>query len=218
MHASQPDRSDWYAPVGMSRLGLVSAVALHALAILGLLRTNAEAWSIPPVVLSASLLPAIKLSDVEQAFVPSQPKHVTPQTLPPQPTNRLATSNETPAQPVTASSTPQDQTTSSVSPAPTEASAALSQPRFDADYLDNPTPPYPTISRRLGEQGRVMLRVRVGTDGQALDVQLHASSGSARLDLSALETVRRWRFVPARLGTEPIAATVLVPIVFSLKD
>jgi protein TonB len=49
-------------------------------------------------------------------------------------------------------------------------------------------------------------------------VQLQASSGSSRLDQSALDTVRRWKFVPARLGKDPIAAWVLVPIAFTLKD
>jgi protein TonB len=39
-----------------------------------------------------------------------------------------------------------------------------------------------------------------------------------RLDDSALATVRRWKFVPARLGHEAVAAWVLVPIAFTLKD
>jgi protein TonB len=92
------------------------------------------------------------------------------------------------------------------------------QPRFDADYLDNPKPTYPTLSRRMGEEGRVVLRVHVAASGLPLDVALHAGSGSSRLDQAALDAVRRWKFVPARLGSETVAATVLVPIVFSLKD
>ncbi|WP_202634625.1 energy transducer TonB [Rugosibacter aromaticivorans] len=91
------------------------------------------------------------------------------------------------------------------------------QPRFDATYLDNPKPPYPGISRRLGEQGRVVLRIHVTADGLPQIVQIHTSSGYTRLDDSALETVRRWKFVAAKLGNEPVAATVLVPIIFSLK-
>ena len=45
-----------------------------------------------------------------------------------------------------------------------------------------------------------------------------ALSGCAKHDNAALDAVRRWKFVPARLGSEPVAASVLVPIVFSLKD
>ena len=99
-------------------------------------------------------------------------------------------------------------------PAPT---ATLVPPRFNADYLHNPAPTYPPLARRMGEQGRVVLRVLVGADGLADRVELRSSSGSPRLDESALETVRRWKFVPARQGDEPVAAWVLVPISFSLQ-
>lgn len=98
-------------------------------------------------------------------------------------------------------------------PAPPEP---LVEARFDADYLANPRPPYPMASRRLGEAGTVHLRVQVGPEGQALRVELKASSGFPRLDQSALDTVARWRFVPARRGATPVASWVVVPIVFSL--
>jgi protein TonB len=63
-----------------------------------------------------------------------------------------------------------------------------------------------------------VLRVHVAADGSATEVLLHTSSGHPRLDDSALATVRRWKFVPARLGQEAVAAWVLVPIAFTLKD
>jgi protein TonB len=63
----------------------------------------------------------------------------------------------------------------------------------------------------------VLLRVQVDERGLAREVELHTSSGHPRLDTIALQTVRRWKFVPARLGEQKVAATVLVPIVFSLK-
>lgn len=94
--------------------------------------------------------------------------------------------------------------------------AAVVPPRFDAAYLDNPPPPYPSLARRLGEQGRVTLRVLVSAEGAAAQVELKNSSGSLRLDQSALGAVKRWRFVPAKQGTQAIAAWVLVPISFTL--
>jgi protein TonB len=102
-------------------------------------------------------------------------------------------------------------------PPPTAAATPI-PPRFDASYLDNPKPPYPPISRRLGEQGKVVLRVHVAADGSTTEVQVNTSSGYPRLDDSALATVRRWKFIPARLGQEAVAAWVLVPIAFTLKD
>lgn len=96
------------------------------------------------------------------------------------------------------------------------AAAPYVAPRFDAAYLENPAPAYPSIARRQREEGRVLLRVRVGTDGRAESVEVATSSGHERLDRAALDAVRRWRFVPARRGDEAIAAFVNVPISFAL--
>jgi protein TonB len=89
---------------------------------------------------------------------------------------------------------------------------------FDADYLRNPKPPYPPLSRRMREEGRVILRVRVTAEGSASDVEIRTSSGSARLDDSALRTVHRWKFIPARRGQTPVQSWVLVPVIFKLES
>jgi protein TonB len=47
-------------------------------------------------------------------------------------------------------------------------------------------------------------------------LELHASSGFPRLDQAATSAVRHWTFVPARRGTEPVSAWVLVPLTFTL--
>lgn len=101
--------------------------------------------------------------------------------------------------------------------APAPAPAAVSAPRFDAAYLQNPAPVYPALSRRMKEQGKVMLRVHVSPNGAADQVELRDSSGSVRLDTAALETVKRWRFLPARQGEQSVPAWVLVPISFYLE-
>lgn len=95
--------------------------------------------------------------------------------------------------------------------------AVATEPVFNADYLRNPAPPYPRLSRRLGEQGKVMLRVLVNIAGTAEKIEIQASSGSTRLDQAALQAVTQWRFVPAKKGAEPITEWVVVPIVFSLE-
>lgn len=100
---------------------------------------------------------------------------------------------------------------------PVPAEPAVEDPRYNADYLNNPAPGYPSLSRRLREEGRVLLRVRVDVQGNATQVNLHQSSGFSRLDERAEETVRRWKFVPARRGGEAVEAWVIVPIQFSLK-
>lgn len=102
--------------------------------------------------------------------------------------------------------------------APAGGAPSVVPPRFDAAYLSNPPPPYPMLSRRLGEEGRVQLRVFVERDGRASKVEMYNSSGFSRLDEAALGAVRNWRFVPAKRGEEAVAAWVLVPINFTLKN
>lgn len=104
----------------------------------------------------------------------------------------------------------------------TQPSAGVPAPsfvpaRFDAGYLQNPAPVYPSISRRLGEEGRVMLRVFVEANGLPSQVEIKSGSGSSRLDQAAKEAVQRWKFIPARQGSDTVAAWVLVPIVFNLR-
>ena len=93
----------------------------------------------------------------------------------------------------------------------------VTQPRFDADYLKNPAPPYPPLSRRMGEEGKVILRVVVTLQGSAESVEVKTSSGSTRLDEAAQKSVRNWRFIPAKRGDTAIQSAVLVPIIFKLE-
>ena len=107
-----------------------------------------------------------------------------------------------------------------VAPAPAPrvaAPAALVLPSADADYLDNPRPAYPRLSRRLGEQGTVIVRVLISVDGRAEQAELRTSSGFERLDQAALETVRRWRYVAGRRHGVPEAMWFNVPIRFVLE-
>lgn len=120
----------------------------------------------------------------------------------------------------TAPATQANQATVATANAPSTAAtpaAPATAPRLDADYLDNPAPSYPPLSTRAREEGRVLLHVFVEASGLAGRVELRTSSGFERLDRSAMAAVKRWKFVPAKQGSEAVAAWVLVPIVFSLK-
>lgn len=151
---------------------------------------------------------------------PPQPKSAKPVEAPP-PVLAVASPVESPA-PAAFTVPPQPQATApAIVAAPTPAPApapAFVAARFDADYLDNPKPAYPHVSRRLGEEGKVVLRVFVSAEGEAKRVEVKESCGFQRLDQAAEEAVARWRFVPARRGDEAVTAWVVVPIVFSLKN
>jgi len=99
-----------------------------------------------------------------------------------------------------------------------EAPVPVTAASFDAAYLHNPAPTYPQAARRRGEEGRVVLRVHVLGDGSADAVEIAESSGHARLDAAARDTVRAWRFVPARRGDVALDSWLRVPVVFRLDD
>ena len=131
----------------------------------------------------------------------------------PQPVPVAPAASSTPA----AASSPVAASTPVAAAAPEAPAPTVTAPRFDADYLDNPAPVYPAVSRRLGEQGKVVLRVFVEADGRPARMEVRTGSGSPRLDDAAMDAVRRWKFVPARRGQEAVGAWVLVPLDFQLK-
>jgi protein TonB len=78
-------------------------------------------------------------------------------------------------------------------------------------------PSYPNNARRLGIQGTTLLSVFVAVDGRVADVVVKQSAGHPDLDQAAAEAVKRWRFEPARRGSEAVAMWVLLPVEFRLR-
>jgi protein TonB len=104
----------------------------------------------------------------------------------------------------------------SASPAPV-ANPKVDLPSSDAEYLHNPKPEYPRISKQRAEQGKVVVNVYIGTDGIAQKVEIKTSSGYERLDQAALTTARAWRYIPGKRGGVPEAMWFSVPINFVLE-
>ncbi|RKZ92498.1 MAG: hypothetical protein DRR19_04090 [Candidatus Parabeggiatoa sp. nov. 1] len=90
-------------------------------------------------------------------------------------------------------------------------------PSYQAAYLHNPRPSYPRLSKRSGEEGTVLLQVKVSQNGRVALVQIKKSSGFNRLDKAALKVVNNWRFVPAQKAGKVVSGWVIVPIVFQLR-
>jgi protein TonB len=202
---------------------LFHAFALWALNS-GLLRRAAE-MVVPTVVMAEILGPAPRAEPA-----PPQPKPKTPE--PPKPAQPAVRQPAAPApQPVPAAAPSPNAPTvqaAPAAPAPTAAPAGpavaaapaparVDLPSSDADYLNNPKPPYPPVSRRLGEQGKVVVRVFIGTDGSPQKAEIRQSSGFDRLDQVALATVLKWRYVPGKRGGVPEAMWFNVPINFVLE-
>ena len=211
-----PDCSVHADRSGGQRLSFAGVAAGH-IAILGLL-----AVVVPSERLAELARPiAVRLIELApEAPPPPRPKPVAPAPVHISPPVMAVASPVEPPAPATFTVHPQPQATApAIVAAPTPApESPLVAARFDADYLQNPKPAYPPISRRLGEEGKVLLRVLVTADGSPEKIELRASSGFHRLDHAAQEAVARWRFVPARRGEQAVTAWVVVPIVFSLNS
>jgi protein TonB len=138
-------------------------------------------------------------------------KTPTPPTPSPEPTPQPI------AIPASASAPAIDASTVAVTAAAPAAPARYEEPSSSAAYLNNAKPNYPTLSRRLGEQGKVIVSVLIGIDGTAHSAQIKRSSGYDRLDQAALATVRSWRYAPAKRNGVPEATTWDIPINFVLE-
>lgn len=86
----------------------------------------------------------------------------------------------------------------------------------EVQYVQAPKPRYPAISRRLKEQGVVVLKVLVNERGEAQRIEVADSSGFERLDRAAVEAVAGATFRPLLENGVPRAMLVLIPIEFGL--
>lgn len=214
MHERRP--GDWRV--------LAAVIALHGVALSWLTQPSQPPQApMPPQVLAATLIQA-----PAPRSVPALPRAaaVTPPMVPATPLPQLASTAEPADTAPVADPAPLPEAAADEALAPAEPAAVAAEtlsdpilpPDFEADYLDNPAPVYPRISRRLREEGLVLLRVHVNAGGAPSQVELKQSSGHPRLDEAARDTVWRWRFLPARQGGAAVAGWVVVPISFALRS
>ncbi|WP_228520029.1 energy transducer TonB [Methylophilus sp. QUAN] len=233
-------RQDWHG------LGMLLVVALHAAVIAWLVMHQEPVIIEPkpePMTVSLITLPAKKEEAPAPEVVPiikQQPvvkPVVKPKETPVKPIERPAPVVErivetTPDQPrfeaSTQPSAPPLETP--VAAAPSKPAPVVSAPpkqevvekeeppKFGVAYLHNPAPEYPRLSKRAGEEGKVLMKVLVSPDGRPESVDVVSSSGFERLDKAAVNAVTQWRFVPGRKGDKTVSAYVNVPLSFSLTQ
>ena len=223
-------------PQGLSRNTLIaiSVVLLHVVALwalqTGLLRRAVEVI-VPVALLTEYVTPPAPVTKAEPPPPASTPKarrtkqvkaptpRPAPEPVPiadttPSP-NAVqvspAKADPAPAAPITATGP----ATPAAPPAP--AAPKIELPSSNASYLQNPAPAYPAISKRMGEQGKVVLRVYIDAEGLPQKIEINRSSGFDRLDRQAQDTVMRWKFVPGKRNGVPEAMWYLVPINFVLE-
>lgn len=78
-------------------------------------------------------------------------------------------------------------------------------------------PSYPSLSRRLGEEGKLVLRVELDENGHVSTASVVESSSYKRLDEAALAVVKTWRCNPSLRNGQPVRAVALQPFNFVLQ-
>ena len=234
--AYQPEPRRW-----RSGLGCALAILLLHLLLIALCWYHPSAPVIPPKPEVIAVRWQAASTSIPKPERPSPPKpaaqpEVKPKPVPvltkPQPRSREIKrvqpkpERKAPPKPSQAESQPVKSAVTSpshpVAAKPVKSSPAAPEPVVAPDYqapgLNNPALRYPPVSRRLGEEGKVRLRVLVSVQGEPQTIEIKNSSGYVRLDEAARELVRRWHFLPARRGTSTVAGWVEIPIVFKLRS
>ncbi|WP_347270089.1 energy transducer TonB [Rhizorhabdus histidinilytica] len=88
---------------------------------------------------------------------------------------------------------------------------------LDERLLEGKPPRYPMESRRKHEQGTVVVRLLIGTDGRVAEISIAQSSGFARLDQAALQAIRGWRWQPVIRDGQPVEVRGLYTMPFTLN-
>jgi len=209
--------SDRFSPppsaLGLSRNAIIagSVVLFHVAALWalqsGLLRRAAEVV-IPVEILSEFIEPPKPKELPPPPPPPPAPKPQVAKTPPPPRPQAIREPKPTPAPNApTGSIEPPPPPAPPAPPAPPEPPAPppappapppAQPPSADAHYLQNPKPVYPAMSKRLGEQGKTIVRVLIGVDGLPKEASIKQSSGYDRLDDAARQAVMSWRYVPGK--------------------
>ena len=202
----------------MGRLGVVAGLVLaHGLLLFGLLQMARDPMAVPepvPTVLSfiAPPRPSQSQPPPQQPSIQATPSEVPlPAPLPP--------AIETP---IIVETAPEEIVMEPVQPIPdTPKSASTAEPTpkliESVEYLREPPLRYPSLSRRMREQGVVLYRVLIDERGVPVRVEVERSSGYARLDDAGRDAVLQSRFRPYMEDGVPRKVQVLAPLRFSLK-
>lgn len=215
-------RPDYERGAPLARRALVAAVlGAHALGVWGLLQLHTvreAAAAVAPLWVDLVVPPRVPTPPPAPPKTPRRPPPPAPVIAAapvPEPT---PTSPTVPPPPEPPHPAPVEAAPPAPLPTPPAPAPALPRtvPATAVQYLEPPAPTYPAASRRLGESGRVVIRVEIDSLGHARQAQLQRSSGFERLNEAALAAVRAARFMPYTENGTPLVVWTTVPIVFEL--
>ena len=210
---------------------IIASVAVHGLVAVGIVAYMKYAPG--PTAVATLDLSSVDLSFAEDedetaAVSPTMP--AMPEVEPPKPREEKPPEAERaedplppdPAAPKLAEPEPereQMETPNIPPPAPPAPAVAPKQAKIDAPPKPHKTikPDYPKGARQRGEQGEVILEIRVNAAGIVDRVDIVSSCGFPELDEAAVRAARTARFTPAKSGGSPVASTARLTLSFKLK-
>jgi periplasmic protein TonB len=105
-----------------------------------------------------------------------------------------------------------------VAPPPPVHVPVLRDPTLDGRYLDYFQPAYPSDMRLAGREGRVVVRVLIGTDGRVKDVQQVSAASTAFFEATRKQALAKWRFKPGTKDGVPVEAWHTMAVRFVLDE
>ncbi len=220
-------------PVSMLRLLAILVLLLHVWGFQQLMKPEEKLTQAQPLMMEVSM---IAISAPKPSVAPPKPTPPPPEKKPPPPKKPQPkplpkkappivqkSPDFAPVEPVAEPTPTPAVSQPSSAPATTASTTAtnteqFTEANFRANYAHNPKPDYPMIAKSRGWQGKVLLRVKVSPEGLSDSVAVETSSGHDMLDESAIEAVKKWKFIPAKRGDTPVASSVIVPIIFTLRE
>lgn len=171
------------------------------------------AASPPPGSQQAAALPSRPAKRLHKATLPSSGHKIFSSDRPASPVTSMA---DAPVPVMPTASETQASASSPSSPGVATGVAVGSDLAFFCPVRSAPV--YPQISRKMGEEGTVLLRVEWDQEGRITSSRVQQSSGFRRLDEAALDALNRWRCNPAKQDGLPVRATAVQAFSFALED
>ena len=221
-----------------SLFSLVAVLGVHAALIYGLMQHRFNVVEPSTVTLYAEFIsPSVKAEVPEAPKVDLQPEPKPPQVKPKppvvqgKPTPKQQLIAKAPARtqqdvaapvmpveeplPVPAETAPQ--VVAAARPAQMPAGPVTLSTELSVSCPEMARPPYPALSRRLGEEGKLTLQVELDESGRVTQTQIIKSSGYSRLDNAAVATVKTWHCRPATRDGQPVRTVALQPFNFVIQ-
>lgn len=197
--------------MGLQSQVLVLVIALHVLLLVGVQLSPQRATSANSMgdLVMASLLDPNPQFEKKTTPAPKPEKKVEPKV---ENTKSAAITTTSSASPLVESASTALPSSSGGSSSGELKSVSISQAQCSV-----PEPFYPSLARRMGEEGKTMVRLFINESGAVEKVSLSQSSGIQRLDQAALEAAMKVRCRPFVEYGKAIKVTAIQPYIFRLE-